>query len=491
VPGQFVAKQYVEALGRLPDPSGWQDKTGIIAAQGCTAAVLADVSRGVYTSPEFLAKPYDTSTRLLALYRGALNREPDAVGLAGYRNQIDSGSMTFPAVVDDILASSEFAAYAGRACNPADGSQYFGDDPAIDLPVSGPGFSGSQAQLQALLDATPAGGSVALASRAVIRITQPLDIPDGVTLTTVGAPTPDTYALMGRLVRQGNFGAPLVRIAPRGFVSHVWIDGSRGNPGDFDFFSTNVELLGGDGNGVTYSRMGNTAGWTNLQAIGTFEFVSQGKGAPCPGTTLSHNLIDAFSSSNNDGRWSDGLSVACENATIEYNQIIDATDVGIVIFRASPATQSSRVRFNTVANTGNPTFAGIVADPLSGFDAAPGFAGSVVEQNTLWTASSSRMRIGLSLGTRPWFTPGGPIGENIGRGATFTGNTTGGFTMNATLGISVSGMLDATVTGNDLDVVLAQYGNCPQARVGASVSAGLASGTIQQPFTDVLIQSCL
>ena len=71
-----------------------------------------------------------------------------------------------------------------------------------------------------------------------------------------------------------------------------------------------------------------------------------------------------------------------------------------------------------------------------------------------------------------------------------TGSGSGGLPLNATLGISVSGMTDATVTDNTLSVNLQQHGSCPQAGVGASVSAGLASGT-SQSYRDVLIQGCI
>ena len=60
------------------------------------------------------------------------------------------------------------------------------------------------------------------------------------------------------------------------------------------------------------------------------------------------------------------------------------------------------------------------------------------------------------------------------------------------IGIVVSGMLNVTVENNMLQVIASTaFGGCkPAVAVVASVSAGFASGNIQ-PYTDVLIQSCV
>ncbi|MEV0408975.1 hypothetical protein [Actinoallomurus sp. NPDC050550] len=75
VPGQFIAKQYTEALGRAPDQAGWRGDVGYFESDGCNATTLANVGRSIYTSSEFTGLGYDNDARVLALYRGALNRE--------------------------------------------------------------------------------------------------------------------------------------------------------------------------------------------------------------------------------------------------------------------------------------------------------------------------------------------------------------------------------------------------------------------------------
>ena len=101
----------------------------------------------------------------------------------------------------------------------------------VDVGPGGPGFTGDQAALQAALDATPPGGTVSLAPRAVVRISTPLRIPRGVTLTTTGEPALTHYASMGRLVRGGPppdaKESSVVDLAQDATLSHVWVSGGR------------------------------------------------------------------------------------------------------------------------------------------------------------------------------------------------------------------------------------------------------------------------
>jgi hypothetical protein len=42
--------------------------------------------------------------------------------------------------------------------------------------------------------------------------------------------------------------------------------------------------------------------------------------------------VTAYSSIHANQQWTDGLSIGCENSLVAGNQVVDATDVGIVIF---------------------------------------------------------------------------------------------------------------------------------------------------------------
>jgi Domain of unknown function (DUF4214) len=500
IPAQYIAKLYTEGLGRAPDQAGWANMESFFQSSGCSAATLAQKGEQVYTSAEFSGLGYDNAARLLALYRGALNREPDASGYSYYLNQLNSGT-SWTQVVDDIFTSSEFTGDAATFCTQ--GPYYFGGGTAITIPL-GQGCSGqfcftggTQQQLQTMLyDAAPTHATVTLAQQVVVPITSAvtvgpprkrqvgLDIPAGVTLTTAGQPGPGRYAEMGRLVRAPNFGedstttgaSAVVEVESGAKLANVWVDGQHGGPTDAASATANVETAGGSGATVSNDRLSDAVGFTNLHALGTAESL------PCSSTTITGNLSTQYATDHvNTGDWSDGLSVACENATVTGSTVVDATDVGIVLFRACPADQASTVASNTVVNAGNSAFGGIVADLLNQPACSPSYAGSSVKGNTLWTGPTASFGIGLSVGTAAWFS-----NPNIGSGASFTGNT---LTGNVTEGMTVSGMLNVTATGNTLNVTLGQYVSCPQAEI--AVDPQLGSGTIQSPITHVQVRHCI
>jgi uncharacterized protein DUF4214 len=498
VPSQWIAKIYSEGLGRAPDQAAWNNMVAFFQSNGCSATTLAEKGEPIYESSEFSGLGYDNPARLLALYRGALDREPDSSGYNFYLNMLNGGT-PWNTVVTDLFTSSEFTGDAATFCT--EGSYGFGAGAAIAIPLgqSCTGqfcfTGGTQQQLQTMLDnAASAHATVTLAQHVVVTINTVqtigpprqrqvgLDIPAGVTLTTVGQPSPNQYAQMGRLVRasgfgEGSTGAAVVEVESGAKLLNVWVDGQRSGPTDHQGETVNVETAGGSGTTVSADRLGNDIGFTNLHALGTAESL------PCSSTTITGNLITAYSSSHTQTNdWSDGISTACENTTVENNTVIDATDVGIVMFRAYPAVQKSVVADNTILNAGNAAFGGIVADPLSSSPTvSPSFAGASVRSNTLWTGPGAFYHIGLSVGSAAWFAS-----PNIASGASFTGNT---LTANATEAIAVSGMLNATVTGNTLNWTPGQHGRCPQAEIAVDPQRG--SGTIQSPVTSVQVLSCI
>jgi Domain of unknown function (DUF4214) len=497
IPAQWIAKIYSEGLGRAPDQSAWANMESFFSANGCSAATLAQKGEQIYLSSEFAGLGYGNAAALLALYRGALNREPDSSGYSFYLSKLNSGT-TWTQVVDDLFTSSEFTNDAATFCTQ--GPYYFGSGTAITIPL-GQGCSGqfcftggTQQQLQNMLNAAaPAHATVTLAQQVVVPITTEqtigpprqrlvgLDIPAGVTLTTAGQPGPNRYAQMGRLVRATSFGessstaGAVVEVESGAKLENVWVDGQRGGRTDAQGATVNVETAGGSGTTVSNDRISDAIGFTNLHALGTAESL------PCASTTITGNLSTQYATSHVDtSDWSDGISVGCENATVTGNTVIDATDVGIVFFRACPATQKSTVASNTILNAGNPAFGGIVADPLNQPACSPSFARSSVHSNTLWTGPTSYFGIGLSLGTAAWFST-----PNIGSGASFTSNT---LTGNVVEGMTVSGMLNVTATGNTLNVTpQSESGiSCPPAEIAVDPQYG--SGNIQPPITSVQVR---
>jgi hypothetical protein len=190
----------------------------------------------------------------------------------------------------------------------------------------------SEAELQALLYSSAPGETVYLQQESVVSLTQPLIIPAGVTLATQGLPDPHHHALMARLVRASPFPAAMVQINvdgnpnPSGSVQSLWIDGQRAAGSQFVAPAIDVEIFGGQGATVASSFLTGSLGWSTLHSYGSLD------NRPCPSNTITGNVVTAYSSIHANQQWTDGLSIGCENSLVAGNQVVDATDVGIVIF---------------------------------------------------------------------------------------------------------------------------------------------------------------
>jgi Domain of unknown function (DUF4214) len=489
VPGQFIAKMYTEALGRAPDPGGWQSAVGYYQQHGCDQTLLRLWGASVFTSAEYTALGYDNAAHVLLMYRAILNREPDAAGYHHWRSTLDNGSMTVSTLANAFFTSAEFGQLVDDIC---DGGTYsfdtLGNSVAIRIPTSGSGgYENLTAQqLQSIIDAAPSYSTVYLKQKSVVYLDRPIDLDRGITLATWGLPNPRRHGLMARLVRSGDFASAMVRINAAdtngsGAVRNLWIDGARRASSGFILPAINVEIFGGASALVHENFMGNSRGWSNVHSFGALD------GRPCASNTVTNNVITAYSSGHFNQTWTDGLSLGCENTVARYNEIIDATDVGIVLFTAHPAVQRSTVEYNTVINAGNSAFGGLAFDPLSGRSGDPDFSGASLSNNTLWSAPDTHFIIGLSVGSRPWFVNG-----HIGTGGTANGNTTAGITTRFGAGIVISGMRNATVQSNVFTAagIPQSWTLCPTGNVLASVSAGLASGSIQS-YQNVTVNGCM
>lgn len=481
VPYQFISKSYTESLGRAPTQKEWSAQARYFQKNGCSAATLAVQLNKVLGSSEFTHLGYTPAQEAEVAYRTVLNREPDPSGFANMVSQL-SGGTSWSTVVAGAEQSPEFAALARTICTTK--NYGFGTTAPISY-ASGPGYSGDEAGLQALLDATAAGGTVSLARGAVIPIVQTLTIPSGVTLTTTGRPARQAYAAMGRLSRQPGWEGESVGLTAGSTLTNVWVDGDRTREAKFAAQRFNIILHGGD-SVISNDRIGNTAGATNMQLDG-FEH-----GVPYCSAVVSGNLIDAYTSQHANQLWSDGISDGCENSTITKNEVIDASDVGIILFATFSDTlvQKSQVTDNTVIQAGNGAFALLGVDPSTGQPAGSTrlFGGSLVADNTIWTAPTAISTFGITVGTYAWFG----VGSAIGTGSTVRGNTSGTLSVAAETAIDVSGILNTTVVKNKIRWLQSDdpRSACPQHQVGASVSSGYASGTIQ-PYTDALYSLCV
>jgi hypothetical protein len=501
VPAQYIAKMYTETLGRAPDPASWNEALSYFEPNGCNRTTLTDWGAPFFSSAEFQELEYDNAATALLLYRAILNREPDASGYSHFLGLLDGGT-SLKTVVSMFFNSGEFSALLPYICS---GNSYsfatLGSGLALRIPTSGPsGYDKlTEARLQALLNSAAEGTVVYLSQQSVVYLTKPLVIPAGVTLATYGLPTPHQHAKMARLVRASEFGQPLVEInlddnpRPSGVLRNIWIDGQRGKLSMYVYGAINIEVYGGNGAAVEDNFIDNSLGWSNVHSYGSAD------GRSCTRNVIANNLITAYPSLHSGGDYTDGLSLGCENSLVQGNQIVDATDVGIVVFTAAPAIQKSTVAGNTVVSAGNSAFGALAFDPLysPAYPANPNFTGSSITGNSVWSSPNTHFIIGLAVGSRPWFGTSAVINGvrstgNIGHGASATSNTTAGVVTHFGEGITVSGMDSATVRGNAFSATLIPqtWTKCPVGTVLASVPWGLASGSLQA-HSEIEVNGCM
>jgi hypothetical protein len=514
-PAQYVTKLYTEVLGRAPDQAAWRSLITYYNAAGCNVAALTNHGQGFLTSPEFEALGYDQDERILANFRAVLNREVTAPEQVVWRNWLAQGNR-WPDMINILYGSGEFLALSKQICNPAQSSYAFSNVPAATLVPAGQGFSGSLAELQATLDRATPGSTLYLAPHTLIQATQTLRVPSGITLATTNLPRPNQYLKMARIARSGNWSGAMIDLLPGAKLISVWVDGQRGTlPNRYDRPSVNVRMLSGDNTAVINSRISESSGATGIELFGT------ATGVVCRQNLVWGNLITAYTSSHQTNEWSDGVSVACENATVANNTVIDATDVAIILFNPNPIAngiaQTSQVFDNTIIQAGNSAYGGIAIDPFA--DAIAGdppkvarvnFTGAAFRDNRIWTGQRVHLDIAIAAGTRAWF---GSRSYN-GTGGAFLGNTSGDLSITAGSGIVVSGLLNTQVDGNVLRLRLVNLqipdptqqslferlinpfrrnrsNVCPSRNIIAAVGQGYASGTIQAPIDDRPYDDCI
>lgn len=476
---QFHAKLYSEALGRIPDQSGWSGAMSYYQNQACNTAALKGQGISVLTSAEFTNLVTSNNERIFKLHRAALHRDPTAAEFSNLQSLLGSGA-TWSSVVQSVFNGTEFSGRTAVNC----GATPFGWQPTQPFNVvstsTGSFAGGTGAQLQALIDKTPAGGTVYLEQGAIVKIDTTLYLRNGRTLTTIGAPGKNHSGLLGRLVRNSPNDSQLIELEANSTLKNVWVDGQRNR---FGSVRQGINLLSRGSNiSIINNLITDSPGWTSSQSFGS------GEGVSCTAGYIGGNLVTVYGSSHTiKDQWTDGISVACENMIVEYNEIIDATDVSIVLYRSSPAIQKSIARFNTALNAGNSAYGGYVADPLlyGNGTLSHNFAGAKFQNNTIWSSPVAHVDIVLSNGTRAWFG----TASDMGYGASFDGNTSGSQKVRGSIGIAVSGMKEAYVQGNIL-LFEQTPSRCPSVNVGASVSTGYASGNLQS-YTDILIQGCI
>lgn len=207
-----------------------------------------------------------------------------------------------------------------------------------------------------------------------------------------------------------------------------------------------------------------------------------------------------YAPTDQPGQWADGLSIECEHTTVEHNQVVDASDAGIVVFRAGfTVAQESQVYSNTVLNAGNPAWLafganGLWSDPGFPYD----FRGTRFTDNLFWTGPTAHLDIAVVMGSKEWYPAGG-----LGRGAAFIANTTGSQGIRTNIPIAVSGMTETVICANTLnyEIVKTIYCSVPpnpaEKPILVSESAGwgsLVTSTecpVLPLYDDITLTACI
>jgi hypothetical protein len=500
-PYQFIAKQYSEGLGRSPDAGAWRSSVSYFANNGCSQRTLKDAATQVFVSAEYASRDYDNFEKVLTVYRALFSREPDPSGFTYWVNFLNNGN-SMASMIDFMLQGLD----GGRPSTATIcASLGYGWDrnyaplPNTVIPAKNDGGLKTLAELQAALANAQPGSTVYLAQRAVISTPVQLVVKPGVTLATVGLPPRSQYAKQARIVRTAKHGdgydyyGALIRVESGGKLDSIWISGQAQSLG-YANGSVNVALAGGQGTSIVNSRLDNSTGWASI--------VAHHYGSNCNAMLIYNNLVTGYSNShhyeeeNIDGApagYTDGISGNCEGFTASYNNVIDASDVGIIALSSgSGKAQHSQILNNTVISAGVPSFGALMLAtlPVKLVGAQGSFAGARINNNVFWAAPDSHIDIGLVLGGLSWDPE-----ASVGIGGEASGNSNEGIASPMYIGWQVDGMLQATVQYNTISRTTprASYPDHPKrytssclngdALVDLNPAAGHASGSAMQGGT--------
>ncbi len=485
VPAEYVARAYVEAFGRLPDDGGWNYYLNMFAKSGCgvdTLRVIADF----FKSTEFLSKPLSTAERTTALARGVLLHDPSPLHVLHAADVLAKGGPeAWCDLVDEYEQSQVFVDHAKTLCDPSNHNFHF-EAEAPPFAVAGE-LTGEA--LQASLAAAPSGGVVEVPEGTLVQVKKTLDVPGGVTLRTSGASGLTgrrLYPRLARLARAAPFVGPVVRLAAGATLELVWVDGRRR-----DFLAPDQRMLGENirteptaskPSVVRWVRSDNPAGPQNIR-------VASVDGEECGAdVTVQENLVVNWSNDNRPGSqalWSDGIFAHCERSRVLDNEVLDPSDVALIMFVSENGKQRSTIAGNRVLLAGNDAFGGLVVDTWTGFrcGGAPcDFVGASFKDNVLFSGPNTRFVFGVSTSSAPWKFIGS---HGSARGAKFLHTTSGASRVRLQVALYAAHMTDTEIAdnwdGTLLDFVDASGSEPPNACPKAATVREIAttSGSIQ------------
>ena len=470
---QFVGKLFTEGLGRGPSANEYLYYIQQIELYGCTKETLADITEQFFTSVAFRELRLAPEYEVMAVYRAVLSRDPTLDEVADYATRVATEKAVGIAL--SLIDGEEFA---GLLPAIIEGPYYWGKNNIKYVPNGTKTITATQltvmlreaAKGSKIVELDP--GTVVLASNSVI-------IPEGVTLTTKG--NPSHYTMQARIIRSHNTNMRMVVCNENATLSHVWVDGNRSAfkedelPGGNG--TANIGMLGNDAKCINCRTNGSTGG-TNLFGADGFE-----------GLYIANNLVTAYETTHHSS-WADGITVASTNCIIEHNTVVDATDVGIILFRFVSSDhsepQNSIVRNNTIINLGNSAYAGIDIDAWNHQGATQNFTGTLFENNALWTSFKAHQHICLSLATLAWHNV---IGDEANGSTMINNYTPEGLQVLCAIVFAADGCHDFIARGNHINAYIGPWGRGDYNEVLreriSSINPKTANGDLQGTYEEL------
>lgn len=196
--------------------------------------------------------------------------------------------------------------------------------------------------------------------------------------------------------------------------------------------------------------------------------ITEGPNLACSGMRILRNQIGPAGNAPNDGspfrqkrqtvsttygpgEWADGISLACKNTEVAFNDIVDSTDGSIVIFGAT----GSNVHDNTITQNSRRGLGGINMVDWAPFGGS--YEGTFVQNNKI-ISNTEIIKLGIAIGGMSWG------GDNRTEARTFAGTVQGNTFSSGRSGyfyhaISVAGHNNSVVQGNK--ATAAEFGGQP------------------------------
>jgi hypothetical protein len=285
------------------------------------------------------------------------------------------------------------------------------------------GKADAHAALQACIDATPDGGTLALPA-GIFRLSGVVSITHAMTLTTAGAssaPNCLDYAAPPCAVLRADDVVSPSGASTRGFfrlgtlatqvsqvtLDHVVVDGNRAQRLSSGSAAKCAAGTNGDGINVGANCLSCTLG----HMVSARALCGSGMEWDGDGITVTDSVFIGNGDHATNNMWSDGLTIhKSDNGTVAGCAFIDNSDVGLISGGGTNAKYTS----NVASQLSQSAFAAIMLDNFNS-GALGDHTGAVMSGNSV--ACPATCHFGIELGPHPWYAS-----PNI-KGGTVTGNT--------------------------------------------------------------------